>query len=154
MEKSQIVSQMRAEVRRLIRNAEYIHKQFLPTYSLSQCHALLEIELGGIKNVKQLSTILNLEKSTTSRLVAQLVEKGLCATEISKKDSRSKALFLTEKGKALVEKINTNGQFHIEQTLQELSEEEQKFVVTAFTLYNEARMRVRQKNIQPPRHIF
>ncbi len=61
----------------------------------------MEIQLNQEVTQSDLTQILNLEKSTVSRLVQQLEKKDWLKRKISPKDQRMKILRLTEKGQKI-----------------------------------------------------
>jgi len=53
----------------------------------------------------ELHTILGVEKSTTTRLVNPLIQKGLIKRDRARHDSRAAMLFLTEKGREVHQNV-------------------------------------------------
>ena len=87
------------------------------THPASAVHALIEISHSSSLNgpdsstmtASKLSKILNLEKSSVSRMLRKLIEEDEVEERISGKDGREKVLHLTEKGRETVELIDTIG---------------------------------------------
>lgn len=73
--------------------------------SLSQCHALVEIGRAKSISLIKLSELLNLDNSTMSRTVNNLVNKGMAEREIDPKDRRYVTIKLTESGQKAFEEI-------------------------------------------------
>mgnify|MGYP005835829463 CR=1 FL=1 len=73
--------------------------------TMAQCHALVEI--GRAKNISlnELAEILNLESSTMSRTVNNLVTNELAKRDIDPKDRRYVTIALTESGNKLFRDI-------------------------------------------------
>jgi Transcriptional regulators len=73
--------------------------------SISQCHALVEI--GRIKSISlnELAELLNLENSTMSRTVNNLVTKQLVKRDIDPQDRRYVTISLTDDGYKVYEGI-------------------------------------------------
>lgn len=69
--------------------------------SLSQAFALHELADGGPVSQRDLAERLRLEKSTVSRMAAQLERKGLLQREHDPADRRLYRLRLTDEGRAL-----------------------------------------------------
>ena len=76
--------------------------------TLAQCHALVEIGRDKIISLKELSIILAIDMSTTSRTVDGLVKKGYVQRIPSREDRRSVEISLTESGFEIFETIESN----------------------------------------------
>ena len=76
--------------------------------TLAQCHALVEIGRVKIISLKELSIILAIDMSTTSRTVDGLVKKGYVKRIPSREDRRSVEISLTESGFEIFETIESN----------------------------------------------
>ena len=74
--------------------------------TFKQCHTLLAIEDEENTNIGDLSKVLNLDKSTTSRTVDSLVNLELISRIIPEDNRRCTVISLTPKGKKLCESIN------------------------------------------------
>ena len=74
--------------------------------TFKQCHTLLAIEDEGKTNVGDLSAVLNLDKSTTSRTVDSLVNLKLVDRIIPEDNRRSTLISLTKTGEELCDSIN------------------------------------------------
>jgi DNA-binding MarR family transcriptional regulator len=103
--------------------------------SLSQGSALVDIDRYGPLRPGTLATMLNLEKSSISRLVQTLIKKRLVVLSNHTEDARAKLLTLTSKGKEAVRVINRLADSSIEQAFQSLSMSEQDQLVSAFTRF-------------------
>lgn len=101
--------QFREQIRMLERKLGYLEDSELSccTVTLAQCHALVEI--GRSKNISlnELAELLNLENSTMSRTVNNLVVSKLVKRDIDQQDRRYVTISLTEKGQQLFEKVET-----------------------------------------------
>jgi DNA-binding MarR family transcriptional regulator len=75
--------------------------QELPGFSvsLSQAYALHELDMGAPLSQRELAERLMLEKSTVSRMVADLEDKGLVERERDPTNRRTYRLRLTKKGR-------------------------------------------------------
>lgn len=78
--------------------------------SLSQALALHELDAGAGMSQQELTNRLRLEKSTVSRLVAQLERQGLLVRERDPANHRFYRLRLTRKGSAAHARLRT--EFH------------------------------------------
>jgi len=66
--------------------------------TLAQCHAIVEVGRRGSISVNELAELLNLDKSTVSRSVDNLVNNGYIVRKNDPDDRRYVTLCLTEKG--------------------------------------------------------
>jgi len=141
-----LILQVRLASRTMVRQLGLLDNRFSDIGSTSQCHALVELDLQGVMTLGQLSMALNLEKSTTSRLIDQLLEKEACHIEPDTNDRRNKLISLTKKGLRLVNKIHVEAQLQVSQALEIMSEEERNAVVCGLALYAQALQQVELKN--------
>lgn len=74
--------------------------------TVGQCHALVEIGRSGALSLNEVADLLNLDKSTVSRTVDNLVNQGLLTRKNDAEDRRYIQIVLTEKGRLLFEQIN------------------------------------------------
>jgi putative acetyltransferase len=140
-----LISQIRASTRQMVRELGLLNNRFATIGSASQCHALVELDSHGVLNSGQLSTILNLEKSTVSRLVTHLHENGLCDIQSDANDRRNKLISLTKKGQALANEIHFAAKLQVNQALEMMNEDERNIVVQGISLYAKA---LRKSGIQ------
>lgn len=73
--------------------------------TISQCHALVEIGRAQNISLNELAELLNLENSTMSRTVNNLVTNGLAKRDIDPQDRRYVTISLTDNGHKLYEDI-------------------------------------------------
>ena len=73
--------------------------------TMAQCHALVEIGRAGNISLNKLAELLNLESSSTSRTVDNLVKRGLVKRDIDPLDRRYVIIILTERGNELFRNI-------------------------------------------------
>lgn len=105
---SSLISKVRAASREMVRELGFMNRTIAGTdLSASAVHAIVEIGAAGRLSAKVLSEILLLEKSTVSRLVKSLVEKGELCEVRSEEDARSKYLHLTGRGENTLAAITT-----------------------------------------------
>ncbi len=69
--------------------------------TLGQCHALVEIGRSGSISLNELAELLNLENSTMSRTVNNLVKAELAKRDIDPEDRRYVTISLTDSGAKL-----------------------------------------------------
>lgn len=73
--------------------------------TMAQCHAIVEIGRAGSISLAELAGLLNLDNSTMSRTVNNLVNSGYVTRELDPKDRRYVTIELTESGKAIFNEI-------------------------------------------------
>lgn len=66
--------------------------------TMAQCHALVEIGRAGSLSLVELSKVLNLDNSTMSRTVNNLVNSGMAERALDPNDRRYVKIKLTEEG--------------------------------------------------------
>jgi len=133
--KNKVITQIRSASREMVRQLGLLNNRFSSIGSVSQCHAMVELSTHGAMTIKQLSAALNLEKSTMSRLITQMIEKEICSIQVDKDDQRNKLVSLTKKGSQLVATIHHQATSQVEQALNMMNKEEQEIVVKGLFLY-------------------
>lgn len=73
--------------------------------TMAQCHALVEIGRAGNISLNELAELLNLESSSMSRTVNNLVNNGMVKRDIDPLDRRYVTITLTESGNELFRNI-------------------------------------------------
>ncbi|NRG19690.1 MarR family transcriptional regulator [Rhizobiales bacterium] len=133
------VSRIRAASRKLVRELGFMQKTLAGTeYSASAVHAIIELgECGGM-SAKQLCERLLLEKSTVSRLLKMLVERGIIEETRCEADARSKDLKLTAEGERLFAGITNWAQTRVARALETLETAQRQCVVEGLELYSQA----------------
>lgn len=102
--------QLRESVRTLERKLRVL-EDFQVTccdITMAQCHALVEIGRSNSIALNELAQLLNLESSSMSRTVNNLVNSGLVKRDIDPMDRRYLTITLTEKGSKLFKTIEEN----------------------------------------------
>ncbi|WP_368505111.1 MarR family winged helix-turn-helix transcriptional regulator [Alkalihalophilus sp. As8PL] len=94
----------------------------------------MEIQLRGEVTQFNLTQILNLEKSTVSRLVQQLEKKEWVNRETSPKDQRMKILRLSEKGLKVAQRLETSRIEKFNSILANIPENRHKEVIVGLEL--------------------
>jgi len=84
----------------LVRAYQYRDRQNIYYYDVSatQCYALAAINAHGSLALNQLAKSLHLDKSTTSRVIDSLAEKGYVNRNADAKDARAVRIDITTKG--------------------------------------------------------
>ncbi|ESL76198.1 MarR family transcriptional regulator [Klebsiella quasipneumoniae subsp. quasipneumoniae] len=101
-------------------------------------HTLLEVSVRGTITAAQLVTLLGLEKSSVSRMVARLLAAGELEERPCAEDARSKSLALTAKGHDTVATINAYGTRRVVEALAHLDETQQRTVASGLAAYAQA----------------
>ena len=130
------IAAIRLAARELVRELGCLTQPFSAYgLSLSQCHTLIELEMRGKMNISQLSDLLNLERSSVSRLVKILQDHQLILTQIDPNDGRSKILQLTDNGYKLLKNLHDEFNKRIAPALEQLSEIEYNYVLKGLSIY-------------------
>ena len=106
--------------------------------SSAQCFALVEIGRCPGISVKELAAILNVDKSSASRTVEELVKGAFAERRISETDRRFVSLYLTQKGLERFNSIEDSMNSIFENILGFIPEEKQEEVISSLELYIEA----------------
>lgn len=106
--------------------------------TLAQCQTLVEIGRAGSLSLGELSGRLNLDNSTLSRTVNNLVEKNLCERETNPADRRYVAIRLTEGGNELFESIEQGMNKYYEAIYNAVPEDKRAQVLESMELLLEA----------------
>jgi DNA-binding MarR family transcriptional regulator/N-acetylglutamate synthase-like GNAT family acetyltransferase len=133
------VSAVRAASRRLVRELGFLREGLAGTaLPPSAVHALLEIDARGRLTAAELAGLLDLDKSSVSRLLRKLVETGEVAEAPGELDGRSKALSLTPHGQAVAAGIHGHAGRQVAAALGRLGPGERQVVADGLRLYAEA----------------
>jgi len=102
--------------------------------TLGQCHALVEIGRANSISLNELAELLNLEKSTMSRTVNNLVTTGLVKREIDPQDRRYVTISLTESGSMLFEKIEADMNSYFSKVYELIPENKRQQVIESLDI--------------------
>ncbi|SUI90369.1 MarR family [Serratia quinivorans] len=86
----------------------------------SAVHALIEIGDRHVDTAAELCSVLNLEKSSVSRMLNKLIKTGELVTFPSERDAREKILRLTDKGRQTLAGINRFAEHQVLNALDKL----------------------------------
>jgi DNA-binding MarR family transcriptional regulator/GNAT superfamily N-acetyltransferase len=93
------IQSVREASRRIVRALGFMRSTLADTdLSPSAVHAIVELGRAGQMTANQLATLLMLEKSSVSRMLSRLIEKGFVAESPNAADGRKKQLSLTPEG--------------------------------------------------------
>ncbi len=132
---SAAVAAVRQSSRALVRELGFLQGR-LDVLGLphSYCHALLEIERAGELPQADLPELLRLDKSTTSRITAELGRKRLVRAAAGA-DRRSRRLSLTRLGARKLEDVHRDANARVAAALEQLPPEERDVVVRGLAAY-------------------
>ena len=106
--------------------------------TVAEAYALTELARCGSMPQSMLVERLNLAKSTVSRMVQQLVQRGWVERLPNPADGRSKLLQLTKEGVRITSDIERARQQKFEAVLQQISAEKHELVIHALNVLVEA----------------
>ena len=125
-----IVAEIRAASRDLVRQLGLMNRTVAGTdLSISSVHAIIELGNTGDLSSKQLGEKLLLEKSTISRLVKSLADRGEISETRSGSDARIKHLRLTRQGRKTFEAIENHTNAQVSGALGQMDERSQRGVL-------------------------
>jgi DNA-binding MarR family transcriptional regulator/GNAT superfamily N-acetyltransferase len=134
-----MINSIRFASRSLVRKFGYMNRNIAGTkYSPSAVHTIIEIGTEGKLSGKELSKRLNINKSSVSRLLQNLIKQGELEEKKSETDTRQKNLFLTSKGEITLNKINSFAQSQVNEALGPLTEASRNVVMEGLNLYSNA----------------
>lgn len=106
--------------------------------TLTQCHALVEIGRSENISLNDLSQLLDLENSTMSRTVQNLVKHGYVKREIDPKDRRYVTISLTDEGKKLFEEIEEDRNLYFKNVFEHIEKDKQQQVLESIQILMDA----------------
>lgn len=132
----QLISEIRSASRELVRQLGLMNRTVAGTdLSVSAVHAIIEIGQADGLSSKKLSELLLLEKSTVSRLVKSLLDNNeLCEVRL-KSDARQKNLYLTDKGRDTLRRINEFAESQVFSAMEPLDNEIQQEILNGLKNY-------------------
>lgn len=147
MESLNTVQTVRAFSRNIVRELDVIKGVFQDTgLTYSECHTLFELEQHKLLNLAEIAAIIQLDKSTTSRVVKSLVKKGLVAISKNSVDQRQKLFSLTEQGTQATHHNNCLANDQVKKALSLLNPSEVDTVLSGLKLYSKALSRSRKQS--------
>ncbi|GAA0782761.1 MarR family transcriptional regulator [Roseibium denhamense] len=134
-----LIHSIRAASRQLVRELGFLDKTIAGTdLSGSGVHAIVEIGQRPGLTAKDLGAILKLEKSTVSRLVKSLEERGEIFLTRSEADGRAFGLSLTRTGKETLKAIDGFGNNQVRTALSKTNGMSGEAIAEALRIYAEA----------------
>jgi DNA-binding MarR family transcriptional regulator/ribosomal protein S18 acetylase RimI-like enzyme len=133
------IRDIRDASRRLVRELGFMRPTLAGTnLHASAVHAIIEIGQGREITAADLANILNLEKSSISRMVRKLIDAGEVVEAVSDQDARSKLLSLTEQGRETLAKINAFARKQVCRAVGPLSPSVRKSISAGLATYARA----------------
>lgn len=106
--------------------------------TIGQCQAIQEIGLTKQLTLNELAELINLDKSTASRTINNLVNEGFVERIIDSTDRRFIKIKLTEKGIKIFNAIDEGLETYFRNILGDIPSEKQKQVIESLWLLVEA----------------
>ncbi len=133
---SRFLAEIRQASRSLVRELGVVGARH-PTsgYTVTESHALVELDLHIRLRLGELADRLVLDKSTTSRALSTLKRQRLVTERKDKLDSRAKLFALTPKGRQVAVKIHSDANMRVEKSLEHLAPTERDAILSAIKLY-------------------
>jgi DNA-binding MarR family transcriptional regulator/N-acetylglutamate synthase-like GNAT family acetyltransferase len=145
MEKEHYISHLRQVSRKLIRELGLLQLNNVQLGKTpSHWHALIEIDSQPGITVSEVSNLLLLSLSATSRIIESLLKNELVIYEEAL-DKRKKRLFITDKGKSEISQIDDFSHIRIKGALNYLNEQEQYQILKAIEKYADVLKLSREK---------
>jgi DNA-binding MarR family transcriptional regulator len=105
---------------------------------MAQCHALVEIGRARAISLNALAALLNLDSSTASRTVQNLVSAGLARRGPDPQDRRAVIIELAPEGESLFRKVEFNMTDQFETVWSRIPHEKQEQVLESLSLLIDA----------------
>jgi len=102
--------------------------------TLGQCHAIVEIGRKEEISLNELAKLLNLDKSTMSRTVNNLVKQNLVERKINPEDRRYMMIGLTKEGNKIFREIEDSMKLYYERVLNDISEDKRDQVIESLQI--------------------
>lgn len=134
-----LISHVRSASRALVREFGFLdHTLAGSDLSPSAVHAVVETGLAGSITASDLTTLLRLDKSTLSRLLASLIRRGEMSEIPDTADQRRKILKLTRMGRKTFDAINVYAETQVRDALGRLTATERRLVAGGIDTYARA----------------
>ena len=134
-----LISDIRAASRELVRRWGFLNGGIAGTdMSGSAVHALIEIGRTDGLTARDLSHRLNLEKSSVSRLIANLIRRGEVDESQSAQDARQKPLHLTAQGRQTLAGVDAIADLQVRQAIEKLDPDGRQTVRSGLGAYAHA----------------
>ena len=104
----------------------------------AQCHAVVEVGRKETLSLNELAELLNLDKSTVSKTVDQLVKNGIMLREPGQKDRRYVTLTLTTEGYELFQSIEKRMEAYFTKILDSIPDNKREQVIEGIQILSDA----------------
>ncbi len=104
----------------------------------SQGGTILSIPLNSTLKMNELSNAVGVDNSTMTRMVDQLVDKGLVLRKVSEKDRRQVQIGLTPKGQKLHQELAAALHNFYKDSLDQIPETERAVIIESLVKVNDA----------------
>ncbi|WNQ12182.1 MarR family transcriptional regulator [Paenibacillus aurantius] len=111
--------------------------------SVSQVYALQELESNQL-SITELASKLELERSSVSRLVDDLVKGGFVNRDINAANRREVILYLSEKGNKSIQQVRQRSVDFFRSLVEEFSDEDKELILGGFNKLTLALSRYRR----------
>lgn len=140
MDKMEVLKQLRELIRSLERKVGVLEENEITCcgITLAQCHALVEIGRAKSISLNELAQLLNLENSTMSRTVNNLVNSGFVIRDIDPADRRYVTISLSESGASLFSSIEEGMNQYFENVYDSIIESKRKQVMESLQILLDA----------------
>ena len=145
------IATFRSASRKLVRELGFMNRTLAGTdLSASAVHAIIEIGAANSLSSKDLSEKLLLEKSTVSRLVKSLIDRGNLDEFRSREDARVKHLRLSPRGEQTLAAINAFAEQQVAQAIAPLDQRSRRTILAGLQKYSAALKAGRQASEPAP----
>jgi DNA-binding MarR family transcriptional regulator len=104
----------------------------------SQGGTILVIPVDATIKMNELSTVAGVDTSTMTRMIDQLVEKGLVIRKTGEKDRRHVHIRLTEAGRKLHQELSSALDKFYQDSLERIPEEKRDWIIDSLVTVNNA----------------
>ncbi|WP_276356104.1 MarR family winged helix-turn-helix transcriptional regulator [Cohnella caldifontis] len=136
---------LRSTVQRFVKLFGVLENHVTPCgfpLSVSQVYAMQELEKENM-SITELALRLDLERSSVSRLVDDLVKGEFVSRETNAANRREVVLHLTEKGKKSIQQVKKQSILFFQNVLSDYTEEDKTIILEGFRKFSEALSRQR-----------
>lgn len=142
------INQLQKEVQEFLRLFGVLEQNQTPCgypINITQAHALQELSNVDKLTQQQLSEILRIDKSTTSRLVEKLILKGFASRDINIENRRQYYISLTSQGRYISNEISKKRNDKYEGVLQNIENKEQEQVLKALNILSKSLLKFKNE---------
>ena len=131
---------LRKLIRVLVRNLGILEKSDASCcgVTVTQCHAIVEIGQKEKVSLVDLADLLDVDKSTMSRTVNNLVESGLAIRELDTENRRFVVIQLTEDGRNVFNSIEKSMETYYKDIFSSIPEDKRGQVLESLALLTDA----------------